>query len=269
MKVYDTFMISNELDMALTRMHILRDVVDYHVVCEAHETHSGGPKSLNFADNPAMFDEFKSKIIYVYVPALSNGQRDSWQREQFHRHNIARGLVDAMQDDLVIVSDCDEIPNPDCVADWKASGKPCAEFSWNKDFYYYKLNFHIASGEGWSFGGCRRDVQPDPNGIKSGAFAPEFKFKMARYERGAWHFSYFHSPQGVRDKLKMFMHHDIADKDARLSDTEYIAQAIKQGTDLFKEAMGRAMVIDRVPIEPTLPKYILDHLEDYRQWIVS
>jgi beta-1,4-mannosyl-glycoprotein beta-1,4-N-acetylglucosaminyltransferase len=70
-KVYDCCIFYEELDMLETRMHILEDVVDYFVICEAAETHSGKPKPFNLADNAKRFERWQDKIVYVMVTSLS------------------------------------------------------------------------------------------------------------------------------------------------------------------------------------------------------
>jgi beta-1,4-mannosyl-glycoprotein beta-1,4-N-acetylglucosaminyltransferase len=259
-RVFDCFCFFDEFDMALTRMHILRDVVNYHVIVEAHETHSGHRKSLNFKDNRHLFKEFERKIIYVYVPELSDGTRGSWQREAYQRSQISRGLLEAnaQPDDLVIVSDCDEIINPQVIPLVRTAA------SCQADVYYFRLNYK-AKTQPWGINCCRYSIQPDPCGIKTAAGFPEDKQK---FERGGWHFTYFYdTPEQVVSKISAFMHHDFADKDTRLRDIDFTRRSMIEGIDLFKDILQRDIGLERVELEPTLPKYILDHLPEYQHWI--
>lgn len=259
-RVFDCFQFYDEFDMALARMHILRDVVDYHVVCEAHETHSGHPKSLNFKDNMHLFDEFKSKIVYVYVPVLSDGVRDSWKREAYQRSMIGEGLHQAnvQPDDLVIVSDCDEIINPEVIPLVRVAA------SCQADMYYFRLNYK-ATKQPWGINICRWHVQQDPNAIRTAAYFPQDK---QIFQHGGWHFTYFYpTPELVIAKINAFMHHQHADIDPRLRDPVYVARGLSEGLDLFKDVLMRDIGLQRVELEPTLPKYILDNLDKYKNWI--
>jgi len=259
-RVFDCFMVYDELEMALARMHILRDVVDYHIVVEAHETHSGGPKSLNFKDNSYLFEEFASKIVYVYVPQLSDGVRDSWQREAFQRSRIGEGLarMEVQPDDLVIVSDCDEIIHPDVIPQVREAA------SCQADMYYFRLNYR-ATHQPWGINICRYRVQPDPCGVRTAASFPADRQK---FDHAGWHFTYFYrTPEEVIAKINAFMHHQHADIDPRLRDPKYVARGLTEGLDLFKDVLMRDIGLRRVELEPTLPKYILDNLGKFQHWI--
>ena len=259
-RVFDCFMFYDEYDMTLARMNILRDVVNYHVIVEAHETHSGKPKSLNFKDNRHLFAEFDDKIIYVCVEQLSDGVRDSWQREAFQRSQISVGLkVASIQpDDLIIVSDCDEIIRPEVV--------PLVRMAANcqADVYYFRLNYR-ALHQPWGINCCRYSVQPDPCGIKTGAGYPSDRQK---FDKGGWHFTYFYdTPEQVVSKINAFMHHDLADTDGRLRDVEYAKRGLTEGLDLFRDVLMRDIGLERVDLEATLPRYILDNLGKFSHWI--
>lgn len=259
-RVFDCTMFFDEYEMLLARMNILRDVVDYHIICEAHETHSGKPKSLNFKDNRHLFKEFESKIVYVCVEQLSDGIRDSWQREAFQRSQIGRGLqeANAQPDDLVTVSDTDEIIRPEIIPLVREAA------SCQADVYYFRLNYK-ATKQPWGINICRYGIQPDPCGIKTAARFPEDR---QRFEHGGWHFTYFYdTPKQVIDKIGAFMHHDLADADSRLRDTEYTRRGLTEGLDLFKDVLSRDIGLERVEIEQTLPRYLLDNLGKFSHWI--
>src|SRR5678815_1115305 len=141
-------MMFNELDMLELRFNILNDVVDHFVVCEATETHSGQPKPLNLLANWDRFKPFHNKLIYVNAGPLSDGQRNSWQREYYHRSCIAKGLTSANNDDFILVSDMDEIPRPEVIAEVKHSDFQAAKLE--LDMYYYDMNHRVS--QGWAVG---------------------------------------------------------------------------------------------------------------------
>ncbi len=117
--VYDCFTFYNELDLLEIRLATLDDVVDRFVIVEATKTHRGVPKRLNFKENEARFSRFKEKIIYIAVDDFPspeehyiNSRSDDWTLENWQRHCICRGLTQCKPDDIIIVSDLDEIPKP-------------------------------------------------------------------------------------------------------------------------------------------------------------
>lgn len=115
MQVYDCFTFYNEFELLELRFKSLWDVVDYFVIVEANRKHNGESKDFNLLNRMDDFKEFSSKIKYVSIE-LSNmsfkGVGD-WSIENAQRNAIIYGLNDAEPDDLIMISDLDEIPAPD------------------------------------------------------------------------------------------------------------------------------------------------------------
>ena len=245
-KIIDAMIFYNELDMLEARLHILGDVVDHFVICEAAETHSGQPKPYHFAANAERFKQWTDQIVYVQVDNLTGSGRNSWQRERYHRSRIADGLVEAAPDDLIIVGDCDEIANP-AVLGSIADGAML-----ELDFYYYSLRHRVR--QGWAIGAMRWGLEKDPNKIRTGE-----GHDFPHIAHGGVHLSYFGGPQQVLSKIQSFMHSGDIAKDVP-RDANWIKQRIDAGRDLY----DRDLVIERVPLSDTLPRYILDHLDHYK-----
>lgn len=254
MSVFDTCMFYNEIDMLLLRMNILRDAVDFHVICEAGETHSGQPKPFNFAAERHRFREFEDKIIYIQMNRLSDGTRDSWQREAYHRSLIGHGLRNCKPDDLIIVGDCDEIVNPDVIPQiGDAAGLTLS-------LYYYR--FTLKARSFWGIGVARYGLMQDPGGIRTNAAGG------AQIENAGWHFSYFMSPDKVADKIGAFMHHDFVRLDSRLTDTQYLERRMAAGEDIYANIPGRPpLELDYTPPGDHLPAYVLANLDKYQEWL--
>ena len=94
------------------RLNVLREVVDKFVLVEAGETHTGKLKPYYFKENEARFSRFLGRIIYIKVESFPKGH-DAWWNENYQRNEILRGLEDAKPDDVILISDLDEIPRPE------------------------------------------------------------------------------------------------------------------------------------------------------------
>ena len=117
MALYDCFMYFDE-DMLLDiRLNTLNNIVDKFIIAEGTKTHSGEEKKLNF--DIKKFSKFKDKIKYLIIddiPLNVNKYKKDWSashiRDQYQRNSIARGYEKYHDNDLIMISDIDEIPNP-------------------------------------------------------------------------------------------------------------------------------------------------------------
>ena len=114
MKIYDCFPFYNEFELLELRLKALWDVVDVFVIVEADKTHTNKPKPFYFWERQDEFKEFFPKIRHLPVEMTMpyNGVGD-WSIENAQRDAIIYGLDDADPDDLIMISDADEIPAPD------------------------------------------------------------------------------------------------------------------------------------------------------------
>ena len=107
--IYDCFSYWDEDLLLDLRLNILDNYVDYFVIVEGNKTWQNNPKKLRFEIDK--FKKFKNKIIYVPVTDLPDGE-DPYLRENYQRNSIVNGLNNANDNDLIIISDLDEIPDP-------------------------------------------------------------------------------------------------------------------------------------------------------------
>ncbi|MBR0290255.1 MAG: hypothetical protein IJQ82_14870, partial [Selenomonadaceae bacterium] len=115
MKVYDCFTFYNEFELLELRLKALWNVVDHFVIVEANRKHNGEPKDFTFPKRAEEFKEFWPKIRFINadlskIPFKGVGD---WSLENAQRNMILRGIDDAQPDDLILISDLDEIPAPD------------------------------------------------------------------------------------------------------------------------------------------------------------
>ena len=120
-KIIDCFTFYNELDLLNYRFNILNDVVDYFILVESVYTHTGKEKKLFFKENQHLYDRYKNKIIHIIItdmphkyPNININNNEQWINEKFQRNCIKVGLekINLLDEDLIIISDLDEIPDP-------------------------------------------------------------------------------------------------------------------------------------------------------------
>jgi len=116
MRIYDCFSYWDEDLLLDLRLNILNEYVDYFVIIEGNKTWQNNLKKFRF--NIKKFEKFEKKIIYIQVKDMPDGQ-NPYLRENFQRNAINRGLEGAREDDLIIISDLDEIPNPKKINNFK------------------------------------------------------------------------------------------------------------------------------------------------------
>lgn len=119
MKIIDCFMFYNELDILKIRFEELYDVVDYFVIIEGTITHNDTEKPLYFSENKNLFAKYLDKIIhrvtdfeenYEFAKYIKTSNKN-WFRENYQRE-CCRNVIDELNlndDDIIIISDCDEI----------------------------------------------------------------------------------------------------------------------------------------------------------------
>lgn len=118
MRIFDCFSFYNEYELLEWRLKILYDVVDYFVISEMNVTHKNVPKPFNFEVNKELFSKYMDKIRYIKVDDTTTvkfSKDDIWPLENYQRDCLTRGLTDCRSDDLIIISDLDEIPDPEAI----------------------------------------------------------------------------------------------------------------------------------------------------------
>ncbi len=149
MKIIDCFMYFDE-DMVLDiRLNTLSKYVSNFLICEASYNHSGSKKKLKF--DIKKYTKFKDKIIYIPLEQQpenlhvisSNDTQDiknskildnSLFRENFQRNFLQTRLSEFQDDDLICISDLDEIPN---FKNFKYKNKITL---FEQKMFYYKFN---------------------------------------------------------------------------------------------------------------------------------
>ena len=133
------------------RLNILNDHVDKFVIAEATKDHTGRDKKLNF--NLKNFSKFKDKIKYIVVenmPINLKSYKKNWPvhhlRDQHQRNSLAKGFGNCDTNDLIMISDIDEIPDPKKISEFKIKNKYACFIQKN---FQSKLNLLNITDEHW------------------------------------------------------------------------------------------------------------------------
>ncbi|MBQ7430022.1 glycosyl transferase GT17 family protein [Butyrivibrio sp.] len=271
--VYDCFQFFNELDMLKIRLNVMSPVVDKFVISEATETFSGLKKPLYYEENKEMFAEFADKIIHVVVDDTPEGY--THDRDTFQKNAVTRGLKDCTDDDIIIFSDLDEIPNPDKVREILDNFQQDKIYHFAQRLFYCYLNMEEVSGKLLSYAGEFEGVDRKKwIGSKMISYKlmkelnlqcgelrfPERKEIGIRVDDGGWHFGYMggHGEKDVRKRVSQKVvsaaHYEYNSKHV-LSNVE---NQIKDGKDIF----GRDAEFIKVEIDDSYPEYIRTHQDE-------
>jgi hypothetical protein len=195
MKRIDTFMLWDDLDLLELRFNILDPVMDLFVIAEATVDHSGVKKPLHYADNRERFIAWKDKIRHVIVDDMPGDGATKWQREFHQRNAIIRGLDKCRANDLVFLSDTDEIPDPAAVT------RNC-HGGYHQVYSLYYANM-ICTTENWTGTAAMYYSQCQQLGMQA---VRENRHTLQRTSPGGWHFAYMTTPEKMHEKIRTFAH---------------------------------------------------------------
>jgi len=271
MKIYDCFSYWDEDLLLDLRLKILNDHVDYFVIVEGNKTWQNNSKKLKFNIN--RFPNFKKKIIYIPVEDMPDGD-DPYLRENFQRNCILRGLKSSSEDDIIIISDLDEIPNPKSIDQFEKKMKYAV---FRQNHYYYKINLQSTQNPYWL--GSRISVKKF---LKSPQWLRDLKFKKRPFwrvdklrlnniiENGGWHFCNLKNAEQLLYKYKNLCetndpYHFKEKIDQKYLQIGEIEKKIISGKDII----GREDIYKAKKLDKSFPNQILQNVEKYKDWIVN
>lgn len=247
MKIIDSFIFYNEMDLLLYRLSILDEYVDYFIIVESTHTFVGKEKPLFYNENKSLFQKFNDKIIHIIVddfpyklPNINYMLKQQNVNENYQRECIKKGIqkISLQDQDIIIFSDLDEIPNPNIfknIIERKIILEKNTFYRLECDMYYYNLNLREGNGRNW-------------HGIKLMTYYyyknMNLTFQQVRLwehthyvpviENGGWHLSYFGDETFIFNKLHNFkemeQQHANACKNMSL---DSIKEKIKNKTNLL------------------------------------
>jgi len=297
MKIFDCFMYFDEETVLELRLNILNKYVDYFVIVESSFTHKGDKRELKF--NHQKFNKFKDKIIYITYDEepleISKNQVNekdddglkSWKyitnanyRENGQRNHISKGLDLAKDDDMILISDVDEIPNLERLDLSKVNEKIVL---FKQDMFYYRFNLKLPNLDWTGTKGCRKKFFKSPQWLRNikdkkypfyrlDAFFSDTKYVDIKIIlNGGWHFSNLKTASEIEHKLKSYLHHREFDINPMTVDE--INNLIKNKQAIYDlkvdkrvNKIGDGSKLEKYPTDK-LPKFLQDNLNNYKEWI--
>lgn len=279
--VYDCFTFFNELDMLEIRLNTLAEVVDKFVLVEMAYTFQRKSKPLYFEENKERFEAFKDKIIHVKLTEVPEEIKSElctdsrWQLQCFQRDSIIEGLKEASDDDIVMVSDIDEIPSVSAIKDYISHGSGINVFE-QKMMYYFVNNINVIEPL-WLFGTriAHFSELKNPDGVpvreriyweysKKGS-CNYFRYCIGNQVKNAgWHFSYCGGAEAIIQKRKSISEQCFnTEKNMTL---ESVLKKIYIGKDILdrKEYCYKCLRLDK-----SFPEYIRNNKSRYKKYILS
>ena len=292
MKIYDCFMYFDEEVVLDLRLNTLNEFVDYFVIVESKFTHKGDKRELKF--DHIKFKKFKDKIIYLVFdkepenllniqdPKNDHGGyiMNALLRENGQRDFISEGLKSANEEDLILISDVDEIPNLENI-DLSNFKEKIIQF--RQEMFYYKFNLKLPNLIWTGTKGCKKKNLISPQWLRNikdkkyPFFRIDTIFSKIKYisvkfvDNGGWHFSNIKSAKEIEHKLKSYLHH--REFDINPLKTEEIENIIKKKQAIYDlkvdkrvNKIGNGSKLENYPTDK-LPLYLQNNKQKYEQWI--
>ncbi len=286
-KVYDCFMFLNELDTLEIRLNTHDSFVDYFVICEAAVTHSGKSRKPIFEEhmNEERFKKFLPRIKYILLPSIPDNfdnlplieeltEKDKMHnkvvgwfnstdyvnkanlghcREWYQRDSMNQELVGCKDNDIIMMSELDEIYNPVTIKEIFNRSNPDTIYCIRQNSYYYYIN--LLKEKHWVGGR-----------VASYKKFSEFRTSEFRHYRdvivsnGGWHFSYQGSIEQIKQKLLSYCHY--------VEEDSPVIENLQDHIINFNDPFDRNGKLERVEVDNTYPQYILDNIDRFKHMII-
>ena len=213
--IIDTFMFYNELDMLEFRLKELNHIVDKFILVEATKSFANNNKPLYFKENKSRFSKYLHKIEHIILDDMPDG--DHWSREIYQRNATGHALkCIAKDEDIIIASDIDEIPDTNELVKFKKQGLPNPIISPAQDTYYFNIK-----NKALAYSGYDKHYKLKYHktfGIKIfyykafvNSLLQMHKFRINYldaydWDKGGWHLTFFMKPKMIEDKLNNYSH---------------------------------------------------------------
>ena len=295
MKIFDCFMYFDEDIVLDLRLNSLNDYVDFFVVVESVFTHRGEKRALKF--DLSKFEKFRHKIIYLIyelepsgIDTINDDDNESIKstkyilnaikRENGQRNFITNGLKNLEDEDIIMISDVDEIPNLSDVDFAKMTNKI---YLFKQDMFYYKFNLQIPNFKWVGTKACKKRDFISPQWLRNikdrryPFYRIDTLFSQTKYtdikfiEDGGWHFSNIKTASEIEYKLRSYLHHREFDLEPLTKNQiENIINNKKAIYDLRADKrvnkIGDGSELAKFDFEK-LPRFLRENKEYYKIWL--
>jgi beta-1,4-mannosyl-glycoprotein beta-1,4-N-acetylglucosaminyltransferase len=277
------------------RLNTLNEYVDYFVIVESSFTHKGDKRKLKFNHNK--FSKFKDKIIYLIYDKEPGGIEiikenesedeksrkyifNAIYRENGQRNFISEGLGQANDDDFILISDVDEIPN---LKEANLKNLKDKLIFFNQEMFYYKFNLKLPNNNWTGTRSCKKKYLQSPQWLRNikvrnfpfyrlDTFFSKIRYSNIKFiDNGGWHFTNLKSAEQIRHKLKSYLHHrEFEINPLSIEEIENLIKNKKAIYDLTidkrDQKIGDGNKLEKYDLNK-LPSYINNNLENFKDWI--
>ena len=255
MAIYDCFQYFDEDHMVDLRLNILDQYVDYFVISESTKTHQGKDKKINF--DIKKFPKFKKKIKFIvadYNDSINfkNHVGGESPIEQHQRNSLIKGIENASSEDLIILSDSDEIPDLTKLNQIQDNKKIIA---FSQKMFMYKINLQNIDESNWIGSKItkKKNITTMQN-LRNLKFKKYPFWRIDKYNlqtiNGGWHFSFLQTPEQILNKIKSFSHGEFNINNVNEKNIE---EKILKNEDIF----GRGITLKKTLLDSSYPNYII------------
>lgn len=274
MTVYDCFMFNNELDILELRLRELEGVVDRFILVEAGEAHSGIRKPVHYDANKKRFARWADRITHIEIKSFPPNM-DAWGRENAQRNALSYGVRDLKDEDLVIISDVDEIPRASAVREI-LTRRDVDVVGLQLTHFHLRLNYLQIHGSDpvyvWpvaAWGHAFKKSSPQKLrdfrlSLKAKKLNSQLDSNLAVIEHAGWHFSYIGDDEHVRLKLASFAHREHAV--SNVLERHGVETAMLKGMDILGRDGFRWI---GVAVNDYFPEEVFVHPEKYAHLLLA
>ncbi len=248
------------------RYNVLKEVVDYFLICESIYDHRGKIKKKNFIMKK-YYD--KSKIKYILHNKPFPKKASPWKKQAIQRDYILKNLEFTDNEDYILFSDADEIPNPKTLKNITLKKKYGIFLQKCFNYKFNLFNKYESPWEGTRI--CKRKDLKSIDFMRQKVVSKNLRYNFFRldkernlelYKEGGWHFTNMLTPKDISKKLKTFAHVEFSKK--KYSSIQNIRKNIKNHRDLF----GRGHIYERVKLNHNFPEYIRNNLKKFKKFLI-
>ena len=249
------------------RYNVIKDHVDYFIVCEYIFDHQNEKKKINF-DPQGKYKNDK-KVIHLVLKEPFPKKTNRWENQAIQREYLLDYLKFAKPDDYIFFSDPDEIIKPELLNNFILK-KKYGIFLHN--FYNYKFNLYNSYESPWEGSRvCRKKNLQSIDFMRQKVRSKNINYRFYRIDKekniqifhdAGWHFNNIMSPEEISLKLKTFAHSEFSSE--KYSSVDVIKKKIENKEDLFE----RGHKYKSVELDQKFPKYILDNKEKFNEFIL-